>query len=131
MKPDELSKQVQLSLDYKVSVLATDGHLLISKPDGSVDVCFLQLNKQNEPVADVVAAVRFKSADSLEELKKSIDEHLRKRTQKKNRPAFRKKATFFSKKQARSFRVAYNRNKLKESCERSIQRNQKCIQKSC
>ena len=80
---DGNTQPAELSLDYKVPVVVADNSLLITK-NGQYELAFLQFNQINQPVAHVVAAVRFANSNALRNLKKAIEDHLDK--EDKNEP---------------------------------------------
>jgi hypothetical protein len=76
------NQPTEIILDYKTPVLAVDGQIILGKSDGSVDLAFVQFNKPDQPVADVVAALRLRDLDALKALKDAIVEHLTKENAK-------------------------------------------------
>lgn len=78
---DHTHPPVELTLDYKVPVVVADNTLLITK-NGQFELAFLQFNQLNQPVAHVVAAVRFPDINALKDLQKAIAEHLDKEDNK-------------------------------------------------
>lgn len=71
----------ELTLDYKVPVVVADNSIILTK-NGQYELAFLQFNQLNQPVGQVVAAVRFSSAKTLRDLKDAIEEHLEKEQKK-------------------------------------------------
>ena len=71
----------ELTLDYKVPVVIADNSLVLTK-NGQYELAFLQFNQINQPIAQVVAAVRFSSVETLRDLKNAIEEHLDKEDKK-------------------------------------------------
>ncbi len=72
--------QQQLSLNFKAAVLATDNFVIRGLSTGAVDLLFTQVTKEEpgQMEADVVAAVRLTSMAQLENLKQTIEEHIKK-----------------------------------------------------
>jgi hypothetical protein len=72
---------IEIKMDYKVPVVAADNSIVLTK-NGAYELAFLQFNRPNEPIADVVSAVRVNSLEALADLRNTIDEHIRKEKNK-------------------------------------------------
>ena len=78
---DQNIAPTELTLDYKVPVVVADNSLVLTK-NGQYELAFLQFNQLNQPIGQVVAAVRFSSIETLRDLKNAIEEHLDKEDKK-------------------------------------------------
>lgn len=72
--------QSNVSLNYTVPVVTTDGHIVIVSDQAVPTLLFFQGRNQTEDnlAADVVAAVRLNSLDDLKNLGKAIADTIKK-----------------------------------------------------
>jgi hypothetical protein len=69
-----------LNLNYKVPVMASDGHTVFISEQGPATLVFFQTRGQSPAglEAEVVAAVRLHSVEELEQLQKALADTLKK-----------------------------------------------------
>lgn len=69
-----------LHLNYKEPIVASDGHTIFIADQGPVTLVFFQARGQAQDHldADVVAAVRLHNINELKELKKNIEDTIKK-----------------------------------------------------
>lgn len=70
---------MELTIKNKAKTLAVDTTAIVTKKNGSADLLFIQFTREGEsPEGDVVAAVRLNSIEELEDLKRTIEESIKK-----------------------------------------------------
>jgi hypothetical protein len=75
-----MDEQQNLNLNYASPIVTTDGHIVMLTDQGVPTILFFQARDQHDSHlhADVVAGVRLNSVDDLKNLKKAIDETVKK-----------------------------------------------------
>ncbi len=70
---------MELTIRNRKATVAVDSTAIITKKNGTVDLLFMQITREGEsPEADVVASVRLNNIAELEDLKKTIEEAVKK-----------------------------------------------------
>jgi len=70
---------VELTIKNRAATVSVDSTAIVTKKNGTADLLFMQFTREGEaPEGDVVAAVRLNSIAELEDLKKTIEESIKK-----------------------------------------------------